>query len=71
LVSSRKLDPKADGFRYPLAKNGVDASLRLEKEPYVNLRSLHEAMVALANFFDAVRMDMSVRLDHMGDAGGF
>lgn len=65
-----KIDPKADGFRYPLAKNGVDASLSSE-EPYVNLRLLHEAMVALANFFDAVRMDMSVRLDHLGDAGGF
>jgi hypothetical protein len=26
-----RLDPKADGFRYPLAKNGVDASLSSEE----------------------------------------
>jgi hypothetical protein len=52
----------------PLLPSGVR---RADTERCINLRSLHEAMVALANFFDAVRMDMSVRLDHMGDAGGF
>jgi hypothetical protein len=43
----------------PAACQLEDASLRLE-DPCVNLKSLHEAMVALANFFDAARMDMSV-----------
>lgn len=64
-----KLDPTASGFRYPLGKNGVDASLK-PVEQYVNLRSLHEAMVKIADFFDGVRLGMSVRLDQMGDADG-
>ena len=57
-----EIDPKGNGFRYPLAKNGVGPSL--SSDPLaINLASLQEAMVNLANFLDAVRMEMSVRLD--------
>lgn len=57
-----KIDEKGDGFRYPLAKNGVDPSL-CSDHPSVNLASMHEAMVELANYFDGVRMEMSMRMD--------
>ncbi|MDP3177669.1 MAG: hypothetical protein Q8M76_07180, partial [Spirochaetaceae bacterium] len=48
-----KIDPGADGFRYPRGRGLRDKSL--PKAPtLVNLRLLHEAMEALANFLFGV-----------------
>lgn len=60
-----KIDPGAMGFRYPWARDG-ERSLP-DAPDRVNLRMLHEAMEATANFFDAVRAEMTQRLDYMSE----
>ena len=58
------IDPGADGFRYPLNRKQTDRSLPNAPDQ-VNLRVLHEAMEALANFFSAVRMELGQRLEYL------
>lgn len=57
-----KVDPRAEGFRYPLNRDQDGASMP-DAPMTVNLQTLHEGMTALANFLDAVRMALSVRTD--------
>jgi hypothetical protein len=65
IVEFERIDPGAMGFRYPHSKDGERS---LPNAPdRVNLRLLHEAMEATANFFDAVRDEMSRRLDHVSE----
>lgn len=59
-----RVDPHADGFRYPLDKKQRTASLPNAPE-YVNLESLHEGLSAVANFLDAVHTELSVRRDYV------
>jgi hypothetical protein len=58
------IDPGADGFRYPLNRDRTARSLPNAPE-YVNLRILHEAMEALANFLSGVRSELGTRLDYI------
>jgi hypothetical protein len=58
------IDPGADGFRYPLNWDRTARSLPNAPE-YVNLRILHEAMEALANFLSGVRSELGTRLDYI------
>lgn len=48
-----RIDPGSTGFRYPVASGGQLASL-VDPPDVVNLRSFHEAMLAVSNFFGAV-----------------
>lgn len=60
LVEFERIDPSAAGFRYPHDRSGGP---NLRDPPHsVDLEALQEAMLALAAFFDAVRMELSVRL---------
>ena len=60
------VDPGADGFRYPFNRDRDARSL--DRAPdLVNLQVLHEAMEALANFFDGVRSELSSRLDYRAE----
>lgn len=62
-----KIDPQADGFRYPRGRDGVQQNLTgAPKE--VNLELLHDAMLAVSNFLDAVQMEQATRLDSRSDA---
>ncbi len=56
------IDPGSDAFRYPLNRDRTDRSLSNAPE-HVNLRALHIAMEALANFLSAVRSELGCRLD--------
>ncbi len=61
-----QVDPGADGFRYPFNRRLRERTL--ENAPdHVNLEALHEAMDALANFFDAVRSEMQMRQDYVDE----
>ena len=51
------LDPGADGFRYPLARDGENRSLPGAPE-HVNLIQLHESTEALSDFLSAVRTEL-------------
>lgn len=62
ILEFERIDPRADGFRYPRARDGVQKNLARAPER-VNLQRLHEAMLAVSNFLDAVQMEQSVRLD--------
>ena len=63
IAEFERIDPGAMGFRYPHAKGGERS---LPNAPdRVNLRLLHEAMEATGNFFDAVRAEMTQRLDQI------
>lgn len=57
-----KIDPYADGFRYPLNKDRSARSMPNVPE-YVNLRVLQDAMEALGNFFWGVRIMLSTELE--------
>lgn len=57
------IDPGSDGFRYPLNRARTARSLPNAPD-YVNLRVLHEAMEALANFLSGVRSELGLRLDY-------
>lgn len=59
-----EIDPRSDGFRYPLNRDRTERSLPNAPE-YVNLRVLHEAMEALANFLSGVRSELGVRLEYV------
>lgn len=61
-----QVDPGADGFRYPFNRDRDARSLHAAPD-HVNLRVLHEAMEALANFFDGVRSELSARLDYVSE----
>jgi hypothetical protein len=61
-----RIDPAADGFRYPHSRDRKSASLQ-DPPASASLLVLHEAMVALSNFFDGVDTEMSVRLDALSD----
>lgn len=63
LTEFETIDPGSDGFRYPLNRDRTGPSLPNAPE-YVNLRVLHDAMEALANFLSAVRSELGVRLDY-------
>jgi hypothetical protein len=56
-----RIDPYADGFRYPLNRDGSTRSMPNAPE-HVNLRQLQDGMEALANFLSCVRMEMSSRI---------
>jgi hypothetical protein len=61
-----RVDPGADGFRYPFNRERDARSL--DRAPdHVNLKLLHEAMEALANFFDGVLSELSSRLDYLSE----
>lgn len=62
-----KVDPRADGFRYPRARDGVQPNLTGAPRE-VNLELLHDAMLAVSNFLDAVQMEQATRLDYRSDA---
>jgi hypothetical protein len=62
-----KIDPRADGFRYPRARDGIQPSLS-DAPDAVNLERLNEAMLAVSNFLDAVQTVQSVRLDSRSEA---
>jgi hypothetical protein len=64
LEDFERLDPGSDGFRYPLARDGVNASLQ-DPPHTINLRTLHQSMGAVAQFLTCVRTEMTVRLDSL------
>lgn len=66
IVEFERIDPRADGFRYPRARDGIQQNLAGAPEQ-VNLERLHEAMLAVSNFLDAVQTEQSMRLDHRSD----
>lgn len=57
------IDPSSTGFRYPLNQALTEGSLPNAPE-WVNLRVLHDAMEAVANFLSGVRSELGVRLDY-------
>jgi len=60
------VDPGADGFRYPFNRDRDARSL--DRAPdHLNLRVLHDAMEAVANFFDGVRSELSSRSDYLAE----
>ena len=59
-----KVDPGADGFRFPLNLKQTGVSMP-EAPSHVNLAVLNEAMQALANFFEAGRSELGARRDHV------
>ena len=59
-----KIDPAADGFRYPLNSDRTLRSMPDAPE-HVNLRVLHEAMEAVANFLSSVRSELGARLEYI------
>lgn len=61
-----RIDPGADGFRYPFARKSRDGSLH-DAPREVNLRNLHDAMAAVATFLDCAHDMLTVTLDNMGD----
>jgi hypothetical protein len=61
-----KIDPYADGFRYPLNKDRSARSMPNAPE-YVNIRLLQDAMEALGNFFHGVRAELSSQLEYKQD----
>ena len=59
ILEFAKIDPGSDGFRYPMGSDLSTPSLPGAPE-LVNLRVLHEAMEAVANFLSAVNLGLSV-----------
>jgi hypothetical protein len=63
IIEFEKIDPGSEGFRYPVGRDLSTRSLPNAPDD-VNLRALHEAMVALGNFFEGVRSELGTRLDY-------
>lgn len=62
----QRIDPGADGFRYPSAPTRRGGGRSLPNAPdQVNLQTLQTTMLGLSTFFDCVRSEMQVRLDHL------
>jgi len=59
-----KIDPCADGFRYPLDSNWSARSLPKAPE-WVNLGTFHAAMVTLSKFFSCKEIELKARLDYI------
>lgn len=57
-----RIDPYADGFRYPLDRGQAGPSLPNVPD-LVNLRVLQDAMEALANFLSAVTSELRRRIE--------
>ncbi len=62
-----RIDPGADGFRYPLNRDQTARSMPNVPNT-VNLRVLQEGMEALANFFSGVRSELAARIDYVQQA---
>lgn len=62
LADFQRIDPGADGFRYPLGRKGTQ---NLGDAPdRVNLASLQRAMSAVANFLSGVQAELAGRLEY-------
>ena len=59
------IDPSAQGFRYPVARNG-DPGLK-DAPTLLSLRLLHEAMQAVTNLLEGVSSVQQQGLDYLAD----
>lgn len=62
-----RIDPYADGFRYPLNRDRSAATMP-DVPAILNLRTLQDAMEAVSNFLLAVQNELSVRLTYQRDS---
>jgi hypothetical protein len=67
ILELETIDPSAQGFRYPVARNGGPG---LQGGPTtLSLRLLHDAMQAVTNLLEGVSSVLQQGLDHMADGG--
>ena len=62
ILEFEQIDPGSDEFRYPLDRKG-NGSLPTAPE-WVDVRRLHEAMIALSNFFSGARSEIARHIDY-------